>query len=234
MDNRKKHNLTKELLYKEYIINGLSLNEISQKHKAAPVTVKRYLDKYNIPNGRKNITNLITKDEFYQMYYVDNMSISDIAKKYNTVYTGTLSKQIKAWGFQIRRDCRTNKQLRGSTRINGNDLVCAAYIKRIKNRAQKKDIEFDIDADFVKYLYSKQNGLCQLSGMSIELPKTYNEIKTHKYSATLDRINSNGGYTRDNTQLLHKDINRMKYMHDTDYFLQLCKNVVNFNKEDII
>lgn len=232
MDKRKRHDLTKDLLHQEYVVDKLNLKQIAEKYNASPITIKRYLDKYGIPNGRQCIINSITKEEIEELYYNQNMSITEIARKYNTVYTGTLSQKMKDWGLEVRRDYRTKNQLKGQVEIKGNNLVCAGYIKRIKKRASRKGLEFDVDCDFISQLYQDQKGLCALSGMKIELPTENIQVQNHEYSATLDRIDSNLGYTKCNTQLLHKDINRMKYTHDTLYFIELCNNVIKFNKRE--
>ena len=74
-------------------------------------------------------------------------------------------------------------------------------------------------------LFEKQNRKCALSGLLLNFPKDRN---THGGTASLDRIDSNGNYTLDNVQWVHKDINRLKNSFDQDYFINLCKLVSNY------
>jgi hypothetical protein len=77
-------------------------------------------------------------------------------------------------------------------------------------------------------LFEKQNRKCALSNMKIRLSRN----TCHKYStyeeqtASLDRINNNQGYIESNVQWVHKHINRMKWQHDIENFVNLCKKVV--------
>ena len=67
--------------------------------------------------------------------------------------------------------------------------------------------------------------------MDISLPKTNRENTNDLYTATVDKIDPINGYTRDNVQLLHKDINRMKYTHSKGYLLELCELIVKNQKK---
>ena len=46
-------------------------------------------------------------------------------------------------------------------------------------------------------------------------------------TASVDRIDSSKGYIADNIQILHKDINVMKWDFTQDYFLHLCYLIYN-------
>lgn len=48
-------------------------------------------------------------------------------------------------------------------------------------------------------------------------------------TASLDRIDNTKGYLEDNVQFVHKDINRMKWAHSQQYFIELCSKVHNAN-----
>ncbi len=49
-------------------------------------------------------------------------------------------------------------------------------------------------------------------------------------TASLDRIDSTKGYTLDNIQWIHKDLNKMKMNFANDYFIKTCKLVAENNK----
>jgi len=76
-------------------------------------------------------------------------------------------------------------------------------------------------------LFEKQNKKCALSGMPLEFPKDRNP---HGGTASLDRINSDGDYTLDNVQWVHKDINRLKNVFEQQYFIELCHKVATISK----
>ena len=47
--------------------------------------------------------------------------------------------------------------------------------------------------------------------------------------ASIDRMNNNLGYTKDNIQWIHKDANKMKSDYNNEYFIELCKEVAKNN-----
>lgn len=106
-----------------------------------------------------------------------------------------------------------------------------SYFKR---NAKKRNIMWD-DALTIEYLwdlYLLQNKKCALSGVPICFTEKRNggNIKHFEMSASLDRIDSNLGYQINNIQWVHKDINLMKNNLDEQYFINLCKKIVNNTK----
>lgn len=95
------------------------------------------------------------------------------------------------------------------------------YFER-SNRSKRKGT---ITLEQVCEMWNSQNRKCALSGVSIgfrDCGKTGN-------SCSIDRIDSNKEYTIDNIQLVHKDVNRMKSDFDQEYFINLCKLIVQKN-----
>ena len=50
-------------------------------------------------------------------------------------------------------------------------------------------------------------------------------------SASLDRIDSKKGYTEENVQWIHKDVNSMKMDYNEDYFIKMCQLIVEKNSK---
>jgi hypothetical protein len=79
-------------------------------------------------------------------------------------------------------------------------------------------------------LFLKQQKKCALSDQPINFC-TGNGITERgwkgrlMHTASLDRIDPNKGYTIDNVQWIHKDINRMKNNFDENYFVNVCKHI---------
>ena len=92
-----------------------------------------------------------------------------------------------------------------------------------KKRAKKMDIE--ITCEDIKNLYKKQNGLCALSGMTTTRDSYMtkgNQYIINKMNISIDRINSDLGYTKDNIQLVSAMINRMKSDLTSKEFIDFC------------
>ena len=50
-------------------------------------------------------------------------------------------------------------------------------------------------------------------------------------TASLDRIDSNLSYIKDNVQWIHKDLNRMKNEFSQDRFIEVCKAVFEHQRK---
>jgi len=95
-------------------------------------------------------------------------------------------------------ECRDCLNLREQTatlkrkQTRGLEWNIKKYIVRIKRRAKSKEIEFDLDIDYLVSLWNKQNGLCWYT-------KREMNFTTHSPELfSLDRKDSNLGYTKDN------------------------------------
>lgn len=95
------------------------------------------------------------------------------------------------------------------------------FFGRIKRSAKIRNFDFDISIKYAWELYEKQNGKCALTGLDIP----FGENTTDKNDASLDRIDSSLGYTKDNIQWVHKDINIMKMDMNQEEFIKMCKLV---------
>lgn len=97
----------------------------------------------------------------------------------------------------------------------------------IKYLAKKRNIKFDLTIEQLWNLFLKQNKRCKLSGVEISLfaDKAHKSLST----ASLDRIDSNGDYTLDNIQWIHKDLQDMKMDKSQDIFIDWCRKIVEYN-----
>lgn len=124
------------------------------------------------------------------------------------------SYPVKSCGCLQYRTGAANPCWTGHGEISGNrwDTI---------TRKRKKNWPFKITIEQAWDLFLKQDRRCALSGMELFFGKKGKD----KHTATLDRIDSNKGYTSDNVQWIHKDINWMKNSFDQDYFIEICRKV---------
>jgi len=124
-------------------------------------------------------------------------------------------------GCNLRKG-RRHKQWRGHGDISGN-LWDSIKRGASGGKGRRTPILFDLTIEQAWDLFIKQDRKCALTG----LPLTINYCrKTGKpHDASLDRIDSAKGYTPDNVQWVHKDINRMKNAYAQDYFIEMCSFV---------
>ena len=95
-----------------------------------------------------------------------------------------------------------------------------------KCRAKKSNMFFDISKDYLKYLIEKQNWKCAISGIKMT---HYRNNKRCYTNLSVDRIDSNKGYTKDNIQIVCWIVNMMKSDMNMKYFLYICDNIIKNN-----
>lgn len=167
------------------------------------------------------INNVIRKQPYNQVYFVCKCLLCN-------------SLTEKGVGAVLRNSttscgCRTDQydKIRGknSKQFTGYEEMSGKYWNTRKFKAKEKGLEFTITKEEAWKKFLQQNRKCALTGITLFFgtsPKTNN--------ASLDRKDNLKGYTKDNIQWLHKDINVMKNMHDEEYFILLCHKVAQHNK----
>ncbi len=117
---------------------------------------------------------------------------------------------------------------RNSSKFQGYEEINSFYLSNARRRALKTNKEYNLNGKFLWGLYLKQNKRCALSGVEIFFPKTNN--RRTEGTASLDRIDSLKGYTKDNVQWVHKHMNNIKMEFSQQEFFDWCKKVVQHNK----
>jgi hypothetical protein len=108
--------------------------------------------------------------------------------------------------------------------------ISSTFYNRQARRASERGLVFDVSHDFLWEIYIKQGRQCALSG----LPIRFSQRTAGRNTASLDRIDSSRGYTEDNVQWTHRDINRMKLDHSVDAFIDLCRKVTEHAASGIL
>lgn len=94
-----------------------------------------------------------------------------------------------------------------------------------RKKALEKGREFGFDIKYLWSIYIKQDRKCALSGLPLDF-----DTETDNGIVSIDRINNDKGYIKRNIQLLHKDINYMKWTFTQKYFIELCNLVAKNHK----
>jgi len=101
------------------------------------------------------------------------------------------------------------------------------YLKYLKKNAEKRNLEFNVTINYLWELFLSQNRKCSLTGENLYFGRIR---KHHETNASLDRIDNNKGYIEGNLRWVLKDINMMRQRYNTEYFIELCHMVSNYNK----
>lgn len=158
----------------------------------------------------------ILKDisDFYnKVNYCKECRIAQISRKYGPLKAEEtrLYYQANKERIQTRR-----KELRNTVPENKFKHMW----RNSKQRALSKNFDFDINWEDLTNLWEIQKGICALSGEKMDLT---GGMLSNKVS--LDRIDSQLGYTKENIQLVTVKVNYMKRDMPQGDFINLCQKV---------
>lgn len=105
--------------------------------------------------------------------------------------------------------------------------VSRAYFCNIKIGAKNRSIPFGITQEDIWGKFLEQDRKCAYSGLELSWQDGNYGVRG---TASVDRVNSTVGYTRKNIQIIHKDINRIKWSFSQDYLFFICKQISLFDK----
>lgn len=107
------------------------------------------------------------------------------------------------------------------------------HLKNIKehNRTKKKPRKIEITLQDLKQLWEKQNGRCPYTGWELENPQnTFDKMKRSPRRASVDRIDSNKDYTKDNIEFVSLIAQYAKNTFSKQELIDFCKTVADYNK----
>lgn len=121
---------------------------------------------------------------------------------------------------QLTCGCAHGASGKDNYRFSGHKEISGSYWGSVKSGAAKREFVFNLTIKDAWRLFISQERKCALSGVPISFSDR---------TASLDRIDSSLGYTSDNVQWVHKDVNRMKQHYDEDYFIRFCRLITAHN-----
>lgn len=113
----------------------------------------------------------------------------------------------------------------GCTKFHGYQEISLGYWNSLKRKANKRKLEFSITIEDGWNLFLKQNRKCYLSGLDIKFVRNIDNYELQ--NASLDRIDSNIGYTINNIAWCDKEINQFKQDFTNDKLLEICHKIIN-------
>lgn len=141
-------------------------------------------------------------------------------KTYSTDHLTRKKQPVKSCGCKKRSHGSSHKDWTGYGEISGN--WWSSHVTREKKQKVRTKVPVTVTIKEGWELFLKQDRRCALSGLELKFGS--NSINN---TASLDRIDSSKGYEINNIQWVHKHINFMKRDYDQNYFIDLCKKVVN-------
>lgn len=233
----------------EVINSSVSIVDFCKDKNISKRTFYNYMNKYGIKKSKNEMAKNKIKSSIGTRfnrwtvieYIGDNKTSNGLVKckcdcgtELDVRYYDLVSGQTKGCNscskIERSKNCGKHKRKYGKDNhsFKGYGQLTGQHWSVIKSNARKRNIEFDIDIEYVYNLLIEQNFKCKISGIDIELEQRSNR----RWTATLDRIDSSKGYIKDNVQWLHKDINKMKWAFDQKLFIDYCRIITENNKND--
>lgn len=135
-------------------------------------------------------------------------------------------KESKVAGVHLRESRSTSCGCLRDGRLSAGQISGSLY-GSLRRGAKKRDIGFEVDIGFLWRLFQKQGARCALTGIKIGFAIKGGSRADR--TASLDRIDSSRGYTRDNVQWVHRTINFMKQTLSDKEFVRWCNRVTKHN-----
>lgn len=98
------------------------------------------------------------------------------------------------------------------------------HMRRIRSRHK----DYDITVEYLKEIWDEQNGRCSYTGVEMIL-RGHSKLDFNPlYIASVDRIDSNLGYVKDNIQWVCAPINYMKNNLSNEQVIEMCKIIQKY------
>ena len=223
-------NLTKTYLIKNYVTNEKTIAQISKETGYSRYRVTQAISSFNIAL-RKPKSHDLRGQSFGNWTVLDKTKNGKCRAKCSC---GTI-KQIHTSSLIYGRTtkcylCRSNlKTGQENPKWTGFKQISGSLWRQFKSSAKNRNILFDVSIEEAWLIFESQKAKCALSGIELIFGKTIYEQRDGATTASLDRIDSNGNYTKDNVQWVHKTINRMKNTVPEIEFIEFCKLVAKHN-----
>lgn len=225
---RKRLDLDAVTLRKLFIDNRLSAVQIAKIYKCSQNTILNHL-KYN----EINIDERYINKKFGKLKVVGKGEPDRHGhNRWNCVCE--CGKETKVLGYQLdygnTKTCGCSRTTINSKHPNfkGYKEISGKLWYSFQKGAKDRNLPFEITIEYAWELFEKQNRQCSLTGLPLKFSESASKYADR--TASMDRIDSSLGYVEGNVQWIHVDVNFMKQDYQQDYFIKMCRLIVDRNK----
>lgn len=124
---------------------------------------------------------------------------------------------------------KCSPRLSGTKHYNwkGYGEISSAYWFGVVKGAKDRNIEFNLTIEEAWEIFEKQEGKCVFTGKKL---KHQRHGVNNSKNASIDRIDSSKGYSKDNIQWTEARINIMKKQYSNQEFLEIIKEIQAYTK----
>jgi len=213
----------------EYLKNNygkISRSIIADKLSRSIFAIMSAAAKHNLSHFESKYK--IDKDTLIKLYIEESISVIDIAKQF-TLTEDNIYTLLNHFDIKTNNKDKVIELTSGANNCNwkGHGSVPGKALSRVAHGAIRRGIKFDLSIEDLSDKFEKQNGKCFYTGLKLSFDNNAEN------KASVDRIDSSKGYTKENIQWVSKDVNFMKQALSHERFVSLCK-LVSSNKELVI
>lgn len=134
-----------------------------------------------------------------------------------------LRKNYAVESFRLGKECKKCSNRRTENCHRGwHRGIRVSWFNKFKAGAETRGIVWSLTLDDVADLMEMQSYRCALTGWDIEFPDAGHPQKA---LASIDRIDSKGPYSKENSQLVTRKVNMMKQQYSQQEFVDICRAV---------
>lgn len=217
--------LTKEWLETEYVDKQRTAVDIANEVGCHPQSVKRLLRHHGIKlrgNGHKLID---LRGQTFDRLTVEERAEGSSRQGARWRCRCVCGKSVVVVSRSLRKVTRSCGCLKFDKTFKGRGRLSATYWNHIVKGAEARGLLVEVTLADAWRLFLAQGAKCALSGQPIEIVTDYTG-RHHLHTASLDRKDRRVGYTLENIQWVHRDVNIMKNRFDEAYFVDTCRRIV--------
>jgi hypothetical protein len=165
---------------------------------------------------------ILTEEFLREQHHILKKNPSRIAKDI-CCDPATVIRYMENYKIDIIYDKSKHGRKKGDhRRWKGYGDISRTFWRNIEGSGKTRKIPVSITIEDGWNLFLKQKRKCALTGVDIGFFGCFSN------SASLDRIDATKGYSIDNVQWVHKDVNYAKQSLNNNDFIELCRSVVNY------
>lgn len=212
--------------------SGCVISRISKEMGISKGAISYFAEKENIIIKREKINKFWTKEEeeIIKNSLKSYITVAEIANKLKRSSQSVIERMAL---LNLKPTSRLNRYWQRKGNSKGYGEISGSVFNKIRQNAKTRSLQFDITIQQMWNIFIEQDRKCAISGVLLYFSEKCDGTDT---TASLDRIDSSKGYTLDNVQWIHKDLQRMKWDMNESKFYNWIKIILNnqTNKEQYI
>jgi len=111
-------------------------------------------------------------------------------------------------------------------------IMFSEALRKARSRADKREVPFNIDKEYLISLFKDQEGKCYYSGVQLNIVKKKTGVINDPMKMTLDCIEPGVGYIKGNVVWCAYCVNVFKQKMSVSEMVQICGGIIKTSSEN--